>query len=375
MPSSAVVVGAGVFGASIAHRLAADGWTVTLVEREEPAGPRSTSGSHSRVLRCGHGEDAWHARLAWRARTLWQEIERDTGVPLFVKCGVLWLARREDGWEAATESTLRAEGIPVERLDLERAASLYPSFSTEGLTFAVYEPEGGMLRARRGVQVLARLAAEHGARLVTGEATPVEDGAAVSVGGQVIEADRIVWACGPWLGRLFPGIAPVTVERAEYATFAAGPGWRADDGAPVFIEFDGDVYGLPSLDGEGFKVAPESPPEDYDPDTRERPLTDRAEDLARAYLARRFPALAVEPRTGGRVCQYEMTPDSEFVLAPLPDHSHVWIVGGGSGHGFKHGPALAEVVRDRLTGAEAPLPRHALGHRDPAPGLMFERPR
>ncbi|MGZ4625715.1 MAG: FAD-dependent oxidoreductase, partial [Kineosporiaceae bacterium] len=105
----------------------------------------------------------------------------------------------------------------------------------------------------------------------------------------------------------------------------------------------------------------------------DRPLTGPAEERARAYLARRFPALAAAPRVGGRVCQYELTPDNEFLLASLPDHPHVWIVGGGSGHGFKHGPALAEVVRDRLTGAAPALGRHALGARDPGPGLMFER--
>ena len=373
MPS-AVVVGAGVFGASIAHRLAADGWAVTLVERDEPGGPRATSGSHSRVIRCGHGEDSWHAELAWRARTLWREIEAEVGTALFIPCGVLWLAQREGGWEEACERTLRTAGIPVVRLDLDRAAALYPSFSADGLAFAVFEPEAGMLRARRAVQVLTRLAVEHGARLVQAEAGPALGGAAVAVDGAVLEADRIVWACGPWLGRLFPGQAPIRVERAEYSTFAAGPDWGADAGTPAFIEFDGDVYGLPGLDDAGLKLAPEPPPEEYDPDTRDRPLTLAAEERARTYLARRFPALAAAPRIGGRVCQYELTPDNEFLLAPLPDHPHVWIVGGGSGHGFKHGPALAEFVRDRLTGAAAPLPRHALGAREPGPGLMFDRP-
>jgi len=373
MSSSAVVVGAGVFGASIAHRLAADGWAVTLVERDEPAGPRSTSGSHSRVLRCGHGEDDWHALLAWRARALWREIEADSGAALFTPCGVLWLAQRDGGWEDACERTLRAAGIPVERLDVGRTAALYPSFSPDGLAFAVFEPDAGMLRARRAVRVLVRLAQEHGARLLRGEARPAAGGAAVAVEDQLLEADRVVWACGPWLGRLFPRLAPLRVERAEYSTFAAGPGWAAEDGAPVFIEFDADVYGLPDLDDAGFKVAPEPPAEEYDPDTRDRPLTAAAEDRARAYLARRFPALAAAPRVGGRVCQYELTPDNEFLLAPLPGHPHVWIAGGGSGHGFKHGPALAEVVRDRLTGAAPALSRHALGAREPGPGLMFDR--
>lgn len=369
MPRSAIVVGAGVFGASVAHRLAADGWEVTLIERDEPAGPRSTSGSHSRIIRCGHGGDVWHTRLARRARGLWREVERDAGTELLVECGVLWLAREDGRWEAQSEHVMRAEGIPVERLDLGSAARLFPSFDPGGLAFAVLEPEAGMLRARRGVEALVGLALEHGARLVRGEARPV--GGSVEVEGRVLEADVVVWACGPWLARLFPGIVHLRVDRIEYATFACGPQWGAEAGVPVHVEWGAELYGLPALDGEGFKVAPEPAADPFDPDTWDRPLTAEAEELARAYLRRRFPALGDAARTGGRVCQYETTPDSEFILAPHPEDERAWIVGGGSGHGFKHGPALAEIVRDAITGAAPPLPRHALGERDARGGLFF----
>ena len=228
-----------------------------------------------------------------------------------------------------------------------------------------------MLRARRAVQVLRRrrggtvpgcCAARRG-RLAAVPPSPSRTSCSRPTGWSG-PADR-------GLAGSSPGWHLSRVERAEYSTFAAGPGRGADDGVPVFIEFDADVYGLPDLDDAGFKVAPEPPVEEYDPDTRDRPLTEPAEERARAYLARRFPALAAASRVGGRVCQYELTPDSEFLLASLPDHPQVWIVGGGSGHGFKHGPALAEVVRDRLTGAASALGRHALGAREPGPGLML----
>ena len=78
------------------------------------------------------------------------------------------------------------------------------------------------------------------------------------------------------------------------------------------------------------------------------------ERRAPAYLAERFPALAGAPLVGRRACQYELTADTHFVIAPHPDHDGAYgLMGGGSGHGFKHGPPLAELMEGWLT---APRP-------------------
>ena len=270
MPS-ALIVGAGIFGASLAHRLSGDGWEVTIVDRDEPAGVRSTSGAHTRIIRCTHGPDAWHAQMARRARGLWREIEAQSGAELMVECGVAWLAHREDGWEAQGERVLRELGIPVERLDLDAVAALFPSFDPAGLSFAVYEPEGGALRARRAVETLVALAIENGARLVRAAAVPHGDAALVD--GREMRADHIVWACGPWLGRLFPEHARLRVDRVEYATFDAGPSWDGTQRVPAWADVEADVYGIPSLDGAGFKLAPGGPPEPLRP-RRRRPRAD-----------------------------------------------------------------------------------------------------
>jgi sarcosine oxidase len=362
---SLVVVGAGVFGASVARHCALAGWQVTLVEAIAPGHVRAGSGDESRLIRCCHGSDDWHTRSARRAWALWHEIDPSLVVP----AGVSWFARRDDGWEAAGEATLRAQGIPCERVD---PAALFPSVDAAGLRFTLYEPEAGILRAREAVKVLARQAVAAGAELVLARARP--DGAAVILDdGRRLEAERVVWAAGAWLHGLFPDVLELAITQQDVFYFAAPAAWRTP-GVPGWVDYDGAAYGLGDLDGRGVKVAPDIDGPPVDAETVERVPVPEHERLARAYLAERFPALAGAPLVGHRACQYELTADTQFLIAPHPDHDgRVWLMGGSSGHGFKHGPALAELMEDWLTGAQPPEPRFALGSRAAEAGLRTAR--
>jgi sarcosine oxidase len=361
---SAVVVGAGAFGASLAWWLARSGKDVTLVDQFEPGDPRTTSGGETRLIRCGHGPDAGYTASARRARTLWRELEAETGEALMVESGLIWFAHREDGWEARTMTTLAAQGIPHARLAPEEGGRLFPSFDGRGLAFLLYEPEAGVLRAQRAVRALVRQAAEHGAAIVRGRAAP--DGPAARLDdGRTLEADVVVWACGTWLGHVFPGRVALRTTRQELFFFDGGEAWRRA-GVPAFVDFDRAIYGTRDIDGLGVKAAPDFDGPPLPPDDELPAVTAESEALARAFLADRFPALADAPLAGAKTCRYELTPDAHFVAAPLPDQPSVWLLGGGSGHGFKHGPALAEQVAGALEGGRA-LPAHfGLGDRGPA---------
>ena len=296
--------------------------------------------------------------MARRARSLWRELEEESGEELLVESGVAWFARREDGWEAASARTLSAQGIPVARLDPSQAAALYPSFGAQDLAFVLLEPQAGVLRAQRAVRALAGRAAAHGARLIRGRAAP--DGAVVVLdGGTRLEADAVVWACGAWLAGLFPELVRLTVTRQEVLFFGGGAAWRD---VPAWVDYDGAMYGTGDLDSLGFKASydVEGPPLHPDAALDDAP---RTESHVREYLRRRFPALERAPLTGARSCRYELSPDSHFIAAPHPGDPGVWLVGGGSGHGFKHGPAMAERLADAIRG-RAPLPpRFGLGER------------
>ena len=342
-----MIVGAGTFGASLAWHLAGRGDDVVLVDQFEPGDVRATSGGETRLIRCGHGTDADYSAMARRARTLWRELEAETGASLYTETGVSWFAHSDDGWEAKSEATLRALDIPVERQDLTQA---YPSFAADDLTWVLHEPEAGVLRAQLAVQTLA--GPRPRAARASSAAARRPDGDRVRLGDEVLEADRVVWSCGGWLAKLFPDLVELRVTFQELFFFDGGPGWER---VPAWIDYDRAVYGTGDLDDLGVKFAwdEEGPP--LDPDADLPPATAETEARMRGYVADRFPALATARLKGTKTCRYEITPDSHFIAA---EHDGVWIVGGGSGHGFKHGPALAERHRRRLARrrpAPAPL--------------------
>jgi glycine/D-amino acid oxidase-like deaminating enzyme len=356
---SAIVIGAGVFGAALTDRLAREGWEVTLVERDEPGNARAESGGETRLIRCAHGPDAFYARSARRALELWREL----GSGVLAEPGVVWFARRPDGWEAESERVLRAAGIPVERLSPDAGAGLFPSLNCSDLAFLLHEPEAGVLRAADGVRALVERARGAGARLVRAEARPA--GGGVDLGDRVLEADRVVWACGAWLGRLFEDLVALRVTFQQLVLFEAGPEWAA----PGWVDFDAAFYGHALVEPFGFKVGPDIDGPEVDPDRRSLEAEPRTVEAAREYLTHRFPALARAPLAAAPGCHYSLTPDGEFILAPHPEHERVWLLGGGSGHGFKHGPALAEHAAAVLAGRAEPEARFALGERASARSL------
>jgi sarcosine oxidase len=354
MNGKAAIVGAGIFGASLAYRLARDGWEVTLYERHEPGHPGAASGGESRLIRYSHGADAWYTRSARRALDLWRELEADSGRELLIEAGIAWFARRDDGFEAESERVLRAEGIPAERLAPAAGRELFPSFEPGELRFILWEPEAGVLRASEATKATAEAAVHAGTKLVHEVARPGS-----------LEGDIIVWAGGAWLPELIE--VPIRVTKQDTFYFAAER-WETPP-VPAWVDYDAAVYGHGDVDRLGVKVAPDSEGPPFDPERGERTVSPETESAARAYLRERFPVLHHAPRAHASVCQYALTADTNFVIARRPETDNEWILGGGSGHGFKHGPALAEYAARVVTGEEEPDPRFGLDPRERGPSL------
>jgi sarcosine oxidase len=349
--SSAVVVGAGVFGASTARELSRRGWDVRVIEQYAAGNVRSGSGGDTRLLRFSHGDVEWYTLMARRALQLWLELEEETGMNLFEPVGVAWFETGDDDFTRKSEATLRRLGIACERLTPEDAQSLYPSLGGDDLRSVLLEPGAGVLFARRATRCLVR-----NLRVEIGRPTPIDPP----------RADIVVWACGAWLPGLFPALVHQRISRRDVFFFGVDGSWS---GTPGYCDYEGPYYGHGELGGLGLKASYDGPGAEIDPDQLERLPDPASEALARSYVAKRFPALAGAPLIGARVCQYDLTLDSHFLFDRHPEQPGWWLLGGGSGHGFKHGPALAEYVADCIEGGREPEPFHSLGPRTGHAGL------
>jgi sarcosine oxidase len=185
--------------------------------------------------------------------------------------------------------------------------------------------------------------------------------------GDTITAANLVFACGAWLGKLFPEIlgARIFPSRQEVFFFATPPGDTrfVSPALPTWLFKEEQVYGMPDIESRGLKIAFDHHGERVDPETQSRLASPVAAELAREYVARRFPALRGAAIAESRVCQYENTSSGDFLVDRHPGMANTWFVGGGSGHGFKHGPAMGEYVTGQILAEAQPEPRFSLANK------------
>ena len=361
------VIGAGAFGAWSALSLRRLGADVTLVDRWGAGNVRSSSGGETRIIRATYGTRDVYTALAARAIALWREADERWQQRLFRKTGALWLLGDDDAFGRASAQGLASHALPHEWLTPAEASRRYPQIAYDGITSVLYEPEAGYVLARRAcAHVAGRVAAEGGAGRLAAVRGPVRaDGAPLEsvtlADGSSLEADAFVFACGPWLGELFPDVIGrrimPTRQEVYYFGTPAGDERFGDAQLPVWLDLGARLfYGIPGNAYRGFKLSDDTSGPEFDPTNGSRDITAPGIAAARSFLARRFPALADAPLLGGEVCQYEASPDSHFIVDRHPASENVWIAGGGSGHGFKMGPALGERLAGAVTHGD-PLPR------------------
>ncbi|PYX38146.1 MAG: hypothetical protein DMG75_04815 [Acidobacteria bacterium] len=352
-----VVIGAGAFGGWTALYLLRGGARVTLLDTWGPGNSRAASGGETRIIRGTYGPAQPYTRMAARALKLWKEHEKQWKRQVFYRTGVLWMARNgEDSYERGSLDMLREEEIPYQELSASDLKQRWPQINLDGVSWAIYEPESGYLTALTACRAVVEAFISEGGEYRQLAALPQEldtrrwKDLKLSDGSTLV-GDQYVFACGPWLGELFPDTIGNRVQPTKQEVFffgtPSGDNRFDDQHLPVWADHrDRFIYGIPAAEGRGFKMADDTRGPDFEPTSGERVVSAEGLRAMREYLAFRFPAMENAPLLETRVCQYEQSPDSNFIIDRHPLAENVWLLSGGSGHGFKHGPAIGEMMAD-----------------------------
>lgn len=364
------VIGAGVFGAWIANSLCHAGQSVALIDAYGSANSRSSSGGETRIIRMGYGPDELYTNWAARSLPLWLEFFARIERPLFHKTGVLWVSDDADGHLARMLQVLGEAGVIAEKLSASEAAKRFPQLNFPDITCGVYEPESGVLMARQSVQALVEDAMAHGVDYFAASVLSPGKGARLAAvrtsAGDSISAGTFIFACGPWLPKIFPDVLGGRIHPTRQEVFFLGvPPGDSSYGVPhmpawLHHNHPDRVYSLPNIENRGWKVAFDTHGPEIDPDTASRVIGPDSIERLRRYLDVHVPALKDAPLVETRVCQYENTSNGDLLIDRHPEIENVWLVGGGSGHGFKHGPAIGEYVTAQLLKCAPAEPRFSL---------------
>ena len=343
--SSIVVVGGGIVGVMTALTLQRRGERVTLVDRWEPGHSRASSTDYNRVIRAISGRDEFYTRWARESRNRWLELQAETGQNLMYECGALILATEGHcDWEDATSETFDRVGVPYYRFDRQEIETRFPQFRVDDISYALFEPEAGMLMAHRCVITALSLFRAAGGIVRRGRVT-TDAAERPMLDGRPLEADLIIVATGPWMADMFPRtIKPISTIVGVNVLFHSTPDGSEEfdmSRMPCWIDHGQGSFGIPSSEGCGVKAAVVIP-DKIDLDNDERLIRKNTLHRTRSYIRHRLPGLIGEKVVDSKFNQVILTPDTHFVLDWHPEHENVLFAGGCSGHLFKHAPVFAE---------------------------------
>ena len=354
------VVGAGAFGGWTAYHLLKKGYAVTLLDVFGPGNSRASSGGDSRVIRGIYGPDKIYVDLVARSFNLWKRYQKQWHQSLYFPTGALWFFQIDDTYAKKSLPIVNQAGLKAEELPKSEIKKRYPQINLSGLKSFYYEHEAGYLPARHCCQVVLENFIKKGGdykqlAVKPGNISNNQMEELILSDGSKLQADSYVFACGPWLTKIFPDALKNIIKPTRQEVFFFGTPYGDssffESNMPVWVDVGEKLwYGIPGADWRGFKVADDTRGTKFDPTTGDRTPSKSGISSARKYLAQRFPAMKDAPLLEARVCQYENSPDGHYIVDRHPGAENTWIIGGGSGHGFKLGPALGEFVADRVIG-------------------------
>ncbi len=365
-----LIVGVGGTGSAAARSLAHAGHSVLAFEQFEVGHAWGSSHGASRIIRYTYADEVY-TRMMGAAYPLWRALQEEAGEELLARTGGVFFGDKDGPDLTAARAALDQNGVAYEMLGAAEVQSRFPALRLTEVEAALYQPDMGFLRATACVKANVRLARAAGADIREGVAVAQVEQRGLEVvvtteSGEEHVADRALVTAGPWMGRLFASLRlPLRVTRQQIVYLRPEAGAKRDfesDRLPVWIDISANVYGFPSDgQGEGVKLASHDRGELTDPDGPRRPPDEAYAGQMADYAASRFAGLTRHV-THAQACLYTNTPDEDFILDFAPDMSHVWLVSGCSGHGFKFTVLLGKLAAEAATGGTLPpyLARFAL---------------
>ncbi|MBN8831750.1 MAG: FAD-dependent oxidoreductase [Sphingomonadales bacterium] len=358
------IVGAGAFGGWTALALREAGARVTLIDAYGAGNPRASSGDESRLIRLSYGSREIYTRWARKAAELWDARQSEFGRRLYYPNGSLRVIREAE--LAPQKAIFDRLGIPYEAIGPDEVRKRWPQLNYDDSPHIFYETTGGIVKARESMIAVAETFMQKGGKVIVGHAVPGPSAsgrmAHLLVNGEPLSAGLSLFACGPWLPKVFPALLGDRIRVPRREIFYVGSPMNDHryrwEHLPNLSDLD--TYTASDID-YGVKVAARLADMPMDPDGGDRMPTDFLRQQVRDYVARRMPGLKDQPIVATRVCQTEYSDNSHFIVDRHPDMANVWIAGAGSGHAFKMGPVLGNYLRDRMLGRQT----------DPAEDALF----
>ena len=392
-PSShVIVVGAGAWGAFISWHLRKQGNRVTLIDQYGVANSRATTGDETRGIRSSYGDRTITPELwvSWARESIkrWREFDAEHGkrfgTRFYYETGDLILRERPEPFTTRSRELWDKLGVKYEVLTPDDAKKRFPQIRSEGHEVLIHEPDAGVARARDSVQAQVALARDAGVEFRMGRVTPgpIANGRMQGVtlqDGTKLSADSYVFACGPWLGKVFPDALrnrtnlPIghvcyfgtPVDDARF-TFPNCPTWNVP-GVTGWAALPADSHGFrvrgaiappppPGAAAAAEAAPPPRPPNtrpdpgQQDPDTSSRWTNQERIDGSRNVLSKYFPAMAAAPLLSTRACHYEISVNRNFIVDRVPGAENAWITGMGQAEGFKFSIVIAEYAAWRVMG-------------------------
>ena len=357
------VIGAGTMGMAAAAYLSERDANTLVIDAFDPPHNKGSHHGDTRMIRHAYGEGRAYVSLVKRAQALWEDLDRTSQYTIFKKTGVLGIGPRDSAFLDETIASAEKYNLPLQRLSKGDIETRWPGLSIPDDYIGCYETESGLLYSENAIRTYRERATANGAELVMN--TPVKslsfnsDGVTIVTSEATFYAKKVIVTVGAWAKQLLPDISlPLQPTRKVVGWFDADETLYSDATFPSFFVEDSDrmFYGFPSLDGAGLKVGRTDGGQAIDPNlhTQDFGRYEADEGDLRHFLATYMPE-ANGHLNQGKTCLYTMSDDHDFIVDFHPEHPNVLIACGFSGHGFKFGSVMGEVLSQLTLDGQTPF--------------------